>query len=107
MRQPPKIAVILERRGFDDHTYKIADSFASFGLWSILEGPAMAFIQRMKREHPRLAFQAKIKVVESYVNDGFVPELELEMLFSNEPDLAKTLLEQFIKEHEHLVTGEK
>ena len=99
------ISVILERSGHVDHSYAVDGKYySSLGLWRILNDPAMTFLNRMKREYPRLAFKARIKLIEGYINDEFVPELSLELLSSNDSNLAQRLLQQFVNNNQHLVS---
>jgi hypothetical protein len=101
-------AVILEREGRDNHSYRVDGEYVkSLALWRLLERPAMQFIEQMKREYPHLAFAARLRVEHSYVNDALVPELVLDVRSANDPALAQSLLQTFVDEHEHLLTEEE
>ncbi|GHP00631.1 hypothetical protein KSF_106780 [Reticulibacter mediterranei] len=102
------IAVDLERQGLQGHSYCAHGEIAgSTELWYLLKEPALAFLHCLKYEYPHLEFQVRIRVRPSYINDGFVPEVALTLLSSNDGTLAASLLQQFVAAHAHLVTGEE
>lgn len=102
------ISVILRRKGWCGHSYvangEISDSSA---LWHLFEEPALEFLHCLKREQPGLEFEARLRVVHSYVNDDFVPELRLTILSSNDQELAQQLLQAFVDAHAYLLTEDE
>ncbi|MBA2681082.1 MAG: hypothetical protein H0U76_22130 [Ktedonobacteraceae bacterium] len=101
------IAVLLEREGFQDHSYcAYGEIQGASTLWRLLKEPALEFLHRLKYECPGLEFKARVHVIHHYMNDGLVPELVLTIFSSTDLDLAQSLLQKFVDTHAHLVTGQ-